>query len=55
MVIGTAEGKRFRMTVTEERENQAHDLLADVAPHATLGFSADNDAAFRRDPQLLRK
>lgn len=54
IVLGLEDGKRQRLPVEMGREAELLDLVAPLAPHATFGFSPENEARFRSAPASMR-
>ncbi len=55
IVLGVEDGKTVELPAPSEQD-EAHALkfLAEIAPHATLGFAHERQAQFRKDPASLR-
>jgi hypothetical protein len=54
IVLGLEDGKTQRLPVEIGREKELLQAVAPLAPHATFGFSPENEARFRSAPQSMR-
>lgn len=54
VMLGLASGRRVGLPVEVGREGEVLEAVAQVVPHAHVGFSPELDRQFRRDPQALR-
>lgn len=54
IVLGLEDGKTQRLPVEMGRENELLEAVAPLAPHATFGFSPENQARFKSAPVSMR-